>query len=1355
MSVPKVECVDAVGIPEGKITMAQEDSSGTGRIRKCKKPEIQIYRPGALRQKRFSASNDQPVQGVHEPNVTKPEFSKKDVKDNVQRQDSANKTSSKARQRSSQEKEKEERVGDKALKCKNVDKSYRKGRELYIEVNADSSKEYRGDNQSSKETHIHEHHMSDKEKSGFLSHKEQQKLASVTEVRRLNEQQISDKNISALKKVGSDSQKDVKYIQNVRNDSQKNIKEMFEKPTKKQETKSSAEKNVSNFPDILSKKENITLSDTAKIEKSEKELNWKLRENNAKVGPEKHLSRKNYNAPEKTSHKKDVRRSSEGSSDIKASPFDYDKSVGDKAQGEVAGSHLNKKYYFDHNERSRDKSAVWMRENEDAKEGENNSHKRTAERGNKTVYDRPPSNRDGISELDNSKVKTDTWCNKNVDNRMSFKSRENEGKTGVAKQHNKERTQTGTYKNDRIYGGNYDCQYSKKETHKGKKSSYSKNEHINKEFDSSALKSPTKLDSGYCQSGEKYQNKDESKVSELAAKVDELAIGKMPRKMGSARRKGRGWHNSLTDGKDLQGGFTKGTQIEDKYSTVNLEPDKTQIGSKTESMCTISNVATPEISEKSPKVKSYSNVREHRRNRGNKSLNQGITHCNRREELKIEANVNKNSHERTVHVRQISESDTEEFENRLQTAQGVFSKNQDEVPSFSQKQSFSQKLKSGGYGKTAGVIHVPEEKCNPGAFDMEQEEADPMTFIDVPDDDWIDEVDRDMTWCNQHVGGTRLPTWEDEKSSWKSRRDKPHSESEDQQRRVESPSRRGGLIQLSATVPGTDFSGPEPAVSPQMTASLPQLQKHLYNPNNPSKPVLVVPSSRDLPAPRDPHREGSRGFGDNSSGSLLMESSQVSEYAIEGRSPKIDPSLIYNIQKGEMDINYYVSSNQLPVEFRRIMDIRHHLQGCYKQLLTSDIRMCQEKNVEGSLWKTLYYVIIEKLREYISRDPTLKDRSLSTLLMLVDEGQRYLQDLLEALQREYGFTLEDHLEDEGTSNTEIRGRVRMALMSAQKLLLSLGDLARYREQYSSTPNFSLAKKWYHMALQVHPRNGRPFNQLAIIAVNQKRLLDVVYYYIRSLTASNPFMSARDSLVSMFDDIRKKYVSAQNNEPHPEGMRTHMGRAHSGEGLRQEIWIRPDSGATHRRTLSHSTDGDGNDEENELKKLPLEQLMKRFLTSYLHCHGMLFSRVGLDGFRECCVMMLQEFSVLLRSSPPRLSTNHLLQIMAINMYAVSNTELKDARVGSGYRSAAQELALLLALEMFGRLVQLVVELLPHHIHQQQHSQDLSQPPAPVDPQRLFSPTLAYFMPPLKAWCDWLLYHSCVWNPPPAAHEYCTQ
>lgn len=40
---------------------------------------------------------------------------------------------------------------------------------------------------------------------------------------------------------------------------------------------------------------------------------------------------------------------------------------------------------------------------------------------------------------------------------------------------------------------------------------------------------------------------------------------------------------------------------------------------------------------------------------------------------------------------------------------------------------------------------------------------------------------------------------------------------------------------------------------------------------------------------------------------------------------------------------------------------------------------------------------------------------------------------------------------------------------------------------------------------------------------QGRKLDCVYYYMRSLAASNPFLSARESLMQLFDDAARKVL----------------------------------------------------------------------------------------------------------------------------------------------------------------------------------------------------------------------------------------
>ena len=95
-----------------------------------------------------------------------------------------------------------------------------------------------------------------------------------------------------------------------------------------------------------------------------------------------------------------------------------------------------------------------------------------------------------------------------------------------------------------------------------------------------------------------------------------------------------------------------------------------------------------------------------------------------------------------------------------------------------------------------------------------------------------------------------------------------------------------------------------------------------------------------------------------------------------------------------------------------------------------------------------------------------------------------------------------------------------------------------------------------------------------------------------------------------------------------------------------------------------------------------------------------------------------------------------------------------RLESGYRSAAQDLALILAQEMFGILVEIVVQLLPNHLHYQppqsscNNSMDnldvastgscggsVSGSPSNnnnsnCDPHRLFKPQLAHFIPAIK-------------------------
>ena len=51
----------------------------------------------------------------------------------------------------------------------------------------------------------------------------------------------------------------------------------------------------------------------------------------------------------------------------------------------------------------------------------------------------------------------------------------------------------------------------------------------------------------------------------------------------------------------------------------------------------------------------------------------------------------------------------------------------------------------------------------------------------------------------------------------------------------------------------------------------------------------------------------------------------------------------------------------------------------------TEIKFCQEENVEQHMWKITYYNIIETLRKLILEDPENKEGYKNALLSIVDE----------------------------------------------------------------------------------------------------------------------------------------------------------------------------------------------------------------------------------------------------------------------------------------------------------------------------------------------------------------------------------
>ncbi|XP_054290937.1 telomerase-binding protein EST1A isoform X2 [Macrosteles quadrilineatus] len=517
-------------------------------------------------------------------------------------------------------------------------------------------------------------------------------------------------------------------------------------------------------------------------------------------------------------------------------------------------------------------------------------------------------------------------------------------------------------------------------------------------------------------------------------------------------------------------------------------------------------------------------------------------------------------------------------------------------------------------------------------------------------------------------------------------------------------------------------------------------QKQLFDPSNPDKPLIV---NTPVDSARNSYQYGAHPEQSYNPPSQMITAEGHFVMPMAHSMPVVlNPNLLKEADIIEYELNQLMQSNSWYEYHDEIIKRRMRLQEILWILLTSDIKFCKQENVEQHFWKILYYGLLEWFRKQMSSAPHMKEAFMTPMLNIIDEGMKYFEDTLRVLEDCYQFKLDDHLV---TGSSQAKGKpVSLALVSAQKILLFLGDLARYREQVQDTANYGLARQWYMKAQQLNPKNGRPYYQLAILAMCVTRKFDAIYYYMRSLIAATPVVSAKESLLTLFDENRKKFEQSERMRHEErelrerEKMKEKEGdRNNRSHQLRREIWIHPEGGRRVHRTTSTSAHTDS-DSETELGALPHLELSKRFYMSFIHVHGKLFMKVGMESFPSAALQMLRQLRALLQHSPLPLTNTRLLQLLALNMFSIENTQLKNSELGPGYRSAMQESALIVSLQMFNILLERTNQLL---IDQQNNTY-----------KHIVSDDVQTLLPAIKVWCDWLLCHSSVWNPPPSCHDY---
>lgn len=86
------------------------------------------------------------------------------------------------------------------------------------------------------------------------------------------------------------------------------------------------------------------------------------------------------------------------------------------------------------------------------------------------------------------------------------------------------------------------------------------------------------------------------------------------------------------------------------------------------------------------------------------------------------------------------------------------------------------------------------------------------------------------------------------------------------------------------------------------------------------------------------------------------------------------------------------------------------------------------------------------------------------------------------LEDTFNFKVANYTGNNAMAPHKGSGNARLALISTQKIFLFLGDLGRYKEQVNETTNYGKCRQWYIKSHEINPKNGKPYNQLAVLAV---------------------------------------------------------------------------------------------------------------------------------------------------------------------------------------------------------------------------------------------------------------------------------
>ncbi|KAJ7535662.1 hypothetical protein O6H91_12G042000 [Diphasiastrum complanatum] len=245
-------------------------------------------------------------------------------------------------------------------------------------------------------------------------------------------------------------------------------------------------------------------------------------------------------------------------------------------------------------------------------------------------------------------------------------------------------------------------------------------------------------------------------------------------------------------------------------------------------------------------------------------------------------------------------------------------------------------------------------------------------------------------------------------------------------------------------------------------------------------------------------------------------------------------------------------------------------------------------------------------------------------------------------------------------------------VSCCRCLLYLGDLARYEQLYSvlggQARDWSTAAKYYRQAAAMWPSGGNPHNQLAVLATYVRDELLAVYYYIRSLSVENPFVTAKENLRLLFEKNQQRFEQSP-------GLTDLLGKAERFSGN--------NSGCVQWADINLPEIIQGQQTNSELVQLlgGIDELQKQFQHCYVRLIGIVFTQTSFDEVHKLLLVALCLLQQLLSQSAiggyagirkDSLASSELVPLRELDilrMIAVLIFSIHHAHIGVGHGLAS--------------------------------------------------------------------------------------